>query len=187
MEEEVDDVAEFVNTREAHYLYQCKRDDLLRIAGRLGITITASTKEAIQKEIMDYLRDYEENPNTDDSDGRPKHGAVDMQFRMMEFELEKLKIETERAREERQFQERKLQVESELKLKELELRKLELESGGSNRGRSVEVDLRGGQLPEYIESEAEHFFLQFEKIAEMRGWDQADWAFLVQSKIYGQG
>lgn len=70
MEEEVDNVAEFVNTREAHYLYLCKRDDLLRIAHRLGIMITASTKEAIQNEIMDYLRDSEGNTNTDDSDGK---------------------------------------------------------------------------------------------------------------------
>lgn len=76
-------------------------------------------------------------------------------------------------------------MESELELIELDLRKLELESGGSNRGRSVEVDSRGGQLPEYIESEAEHFFFTVRKDS---GNEKLGSSRLFSAvKIYGQG
>ena len=39
---------------------------------------------------------------------------------------------------------------------------------------------------EFVEGEEENFFLQFEKNAKLRGWDESEWALLVQSKFKGK-
>lgn len=48
------------------------------------------------------------------------------------------------------------------------------------------MDVRVNQLPEFVEDEAEDFFIQFEKVASLKGWDKIEWALLVQTKFKGK-
>ena len=63
------------------------------------------------------------------------------------------------------------------------MKQLEID-GKSGTGNSVGiVNGRIHYIPEFTESGAENFFMQFEKIAEMKKWKKEDWAFLVQAKF----
>ena len=42
------------------------------------------------------------------------------------------------------------------------------------------------QLPEFMDEEAEDFFIQFEKVATIKDWKKNDWAMLVQSRFKGK-
>lgn len=88
--------------------------------------------------------------------------------------MEKLRLEFE-------YKKMQLQADKEIKIKELEIE----ERTGTRRGVG-DNDNRIKSLPEIIEEEAEDFFIQFEKIANIKGWNENDWAILVQSKFKGK-
>ena len=46
--------------------------------------------------------------------------------------------------------------------------------------------IRVSFVPDFVENEAENFFLQFEKVAELKGWPEEEWALLVQIKLKGR-
>lgn len=41
-------------------------------------------------------------------------------------------------------------------------------------------------MPEFVQEETEDFLVQFEKIAELRGWPEEEWALLVQTRLKGK-
>ena len=66
-----------------------------------------------------------------------------------------------------------------------ERERIKAESGtGGKENRDEERKVK--YVPEFVESEEESFFLQFEKNAKLRGWDESEWALLVQSKFKGK-
>ncbi|XP_076030622.1 uncharacterized protein LOC143018919 [Oratosquilla oratoria] len=75
----------------------------------------------------------------------------------------------------------KIRAEKEIRLKEIEVMGAQ---GGRNGGGGK--DDRISQLPEFVEGEADDFFIQFEKLATIRKWERADWAMLVQIKFKGK-
>ena len=48
------------------------------------------------------------------------------------------------------------------------------------------MERREKQVPEFVDGEEENFFLQFEKVAKLRGWAEESWALLVQLKFRGK-
>lgn len=155
----VNNVTEFIRTRDVHYMYQCRKEELLVIASHFGIILDSNGKENMQKEISSWLKENES------SDEMKKEDRMRLDLEMIQLKL--------------------ADKDREIRLKELEVRKLEIENQSPRHGIS-EYDLRMTQLPEYVESEAENFFIQFEKIASMRAWPKGDWAFLIQSRLKGK-
>ena len=89
----------------------------------------------------------------------------------MQIEKEKIRAETEREN---------INAEKEIKIKQMEI---------ENRGVDDAAHRVGGKinyLPEFVEGEEEDFFTQFEKVAQLRNWQKAEWALLVQIKLKGK-
>ena len=59
--------------------------------------------------------------------------------------------------------------------KEVRLKQAEME----NNNRTIDSsDKNFKYVPEFVEGEEEDFFLQFEKNAKLRNWDESEWALV---------
>lgn len=181
-----DKITLFLQSRSIHVMYQLTRDELHNVAGEFGVRLQGERKEELQMELKTLLekrgwfqRDEEESDEEGEGEEeKPEDPKVDMNFRDMEglsgsekFQLMKLQLET------------KLEIEKEKQLTERE--KIKASRGIGVRD-TKDGDKRVKYVPEFVEGEEENFFLQFEKTARLRKWDEDDWALLIQSKFKGK-
>merc|ERR1712035_215910 len=95
-----------------------------------------------------------------------------------EIELEKIKSEKEDREMQMKIEMERIKSEKEVRLKQAEM---------ENNNRTIDSsDKNFKYVPEFVEGEEEDFFLQFEKNAKLRNWDESEWALLVQSKFKGK-
>ena len=78
----------------------------------------------------------------------------------------------------------RMKLEIEFKKAEMEMKRLERCGGDDFRDDSV--DKKVSFVPDFVGNKAEDFFLQFEKVAELKGWPEEEWALLVQIKLKGR-
>ena len=71
----------------------------------------------------------------------------------------------------------RMKLEIEFKNAEVEVKSLKRCGDGDFRGDSV--NKKTSFVPNFVENEAEDFFLQFEKVTELKGWPEKEWALLV--------
>ena len=158
-------------------LKPCEKDDLLKLAEHLKLSVTRQTKkaeirnvvcEALVKEGV-LLRAEMIQEREGDRKEMSDH----------EFELEMKKLELMREREEREFKLREMEIEREIRLAEVK--------NLSHRKESETEVVRNIKLvPKFNEKDVEKFFLHFEKVAENMGWSKAIWPMLLQSVLTGK-
>ncbi|XP_063875048.1 uncharacterized protein LOC135108203 [Scylla paramamosain] len=133
-------------------------------------------------------------------------GGTDGLSSSEKFELMKLQMQLQMQREQKQQEmelKRELQIEQMQKgvelqqiqmQKEIEIEKIRAESknkvnetrAGNGAQGNGDLEKRAISMPNFVEGEEENFFFQFEKAAKMMGWDENDWAIIVQSKFEGR-
>ena len=91
-----------------------------------------------------------------------------------------MQIQREKIRADAETQRENIRAQKEMKIKQMEM-----ESRGVDDD-AHKVDRRVNYLPKFVEGEEEDFFTQFEKMAQLRKWQKADWALLVQIKFKGK-
>ncbi|XP_063601112.1 uncharacterized protein LOC134777204 [Penaeus indicus] len=166
----VGNVEKFAETKDVHFLYQCTKDELREVASSYNISLRTFIKSDMQRELIDDLISMSVLGEIDLPD-KPSSDEVQMNEQLA---MEKLRLEFE-------YKKMQLQAEKEIKIKELEV-----EEKLGTRREIGDKDNRAKNLPEFIEEEAEDFFIQFEKVAKIKGWDESDWAVLIQSKFKGK-
>ncbi|XP_076049636.1 uncharacterized protein LOC143030371 [Oratosquilla oratoria] len=171
-------VREFLENPDIHSLYQLKVDDLHKLAEVYEITVLDAPKGDLQRQIMTALVRKEVLGGISGNESEREEGQLSGNAESNKCDW-RAQVEIE-----------KIRAEKELKLKEMEnkIRLKEIEVFGTQGGRNAGGggDDRVSQLPEFIEGEAEDFFIQFEKLATIRKWERSDWAMLVQAKFTGK-
>ncbi|XP_076048298.1 uncharacterized protein LOC143029531 [Oratosquilla oratoria] len=171
-------VRAFLENPDIHNLYQLKVDDLHKLAEVYEITVSDAPKGDLQRQIMTALVRKEVLGRISGNESEREEGQLSGNAESNKCDW-RAQVEIE-----------KIRAEKELKLKEMEnkIRLKEIEVFGAQGGRNAGGggDDRVSQLPEFIEGEAEDFFIQFEKLATIRKWERSDWAMLVQAKFTGK-
>lgn len=78
-----------------------------------------------------------------------------------------------------------MQMKMEIEKQQTERERKRAGLGSGVRGYG-DGDKRVKYIPEFVEGEGEFFFLQFEKTARLREWNEGDWALLIQLKFKGK-
>ena len=184
-----DKVAAFLQNQEIHDLYQLTREELSVVARELEIVLEMERKEDMQKELKCALEERgwfrgesgKEGGSDGEGEGRDFRGfQMPSLTGLMEGLTGSDKVELIKLQMQMQVQTERMRIEAE---KEVRLKQVET---GSNGRDNRDVDRRERHVPLFVEGEEENFFLQFEKTAKLRNWDEEDWALLVQSKFTGK-
>lgn len=188
-----DRITAFFNLKTVHTLYMLSKDELRYVADKLEIMLSANKKEEMQIELKHVLmeRDWFKEDSEDDREGEreveePGGENVGMFAELGDmvglsssekFELMKLHLQM-KMRNKMEVEMEKIKADKEIKIKQAEI-------GSGARGIG-NTDKKVKYVPEFVEGEEEDFFLQFEKTAKLREWDESEWALLVQSKFKGK-
>ncbi|KAG7156431.1 hypothetical protein Hamer_G006190 [Homarus americanus] len=146
-------VDQFQETNDVHFLYQCNKEELIEVASRYEISLRLYIKSDMHRELIDELVSLsilEEVEGDDNISGGYKQISeqVVMEKLKLELKFKKMQLEVEREKE-------KIQAD-----KEVQLRKLEVEERTSIRRGNGDKDNRVCHLPEFVEEEAEGFFIK---------------------------
>lgn len=199
-----DRVNSFLNSRNIHVMYQLTKEELYSVAGELGVRLEGEKKEELQIELKGLLeksdwfeRDDGEEDKGEEEEEKLKNPIMSLKLEglsstekieLMKFQLQmQREMEIEKIKADKEIEKIKAdkEIEVQKEKEQTERERIRARSGTGVR-ENRDGDKRVKYVPEFVEGEEENFFLQFEKTARLREWNEGDWALLVQSKFKGK-
>jgi len=131
-------VANFLNTFDVHYLYQCTKEELYSIAEKYGLSLKSVLKEGMQKELVEALVSKEvlsvgDNEGEDERNDTPEdaHGLSESETLVFEKYRYKMECDGKVRLEKEGIQ---VEIEKENSNRERENSSRERDSGEANGG-----------------------------------------------------